>query len=61
MKEQDKDRINRLKARKGEILARMRTMRADQVTRNKEHKLSQLSDQVLAIDEKIMELEERGK
>lgn len=56
MKKQDKDRINRVRTRKGEILAQMQRTQGDPSIRNKEHKLNRLNDQVRAITEKIMEL-----
>lgn len=55
MKEATKDRISRLRARKGELLAQMKALRAAGV-RNLEHKMAMLNDQVMRIGERISKL-----
>lgn len=57
MKETTKDRISRLRTRKGELLAQMKVLRAAGA-RNVEHKLAMLNDQVMRIGERISKLRE---
>lgn len=55
MKEQPEDRIKRLKARKAELLGKMKELRAAGV-RNVEHKVEMLNEQWLRIGERIIKL-----
>lgn len=59
MKEQRKERIQRLKARKAELLAQMKELRGTPGVRNLEHKLDRLNEQVMRIGERIIKL--KGK
>ena len=55
MNEATKDRISRLRTRKGELLDEMKALRAGGA-RNVEHKLAMLNDQVMRIGERINKL-----
>jgi len=55
MREQRKDRISRLQARKSELLDEIKALRASGV-RNVEHKVTRLNEQVMTITERIIKL-----
>lgn len=53
------DRLKRLRARKNELLEKMKTLRDSTTVRNAAHKLDLINDEVTTITIKIMELQER--
>lgn len=52
-------RITGLQAQKQELLGQIRQLRDTPETRNLEHKVTRLNDQVLAVGGKVVELKDR--
>lgn len=60
MREKPEDRLKRLRARKNELLEKMKTLRRSTTVRNAAYKLDLINDEVNTITIKIMELQEKN-